>query len=519
TSSTDATPIVVLTSGAHGYSSGDKVVIRNHATNINANGDWTITVTDSTHFSLDGSTATGGGAGSGGTVNRTFDTSNTLYYLGQLPLNSVAHPMISFGNSPFLIIGDKNLLHSINTPGTAALPASDVDVRNSRVIFKPDYTINWIRTANDKIYVGLKNDRGDNFPSIVAEYDILNEVVREIRIEEGTTIGFVSNGNIHIIDIKGQLREYSGSTFNPYAFFPYAFFTGSSITLPHRNGIAVSDKNIYLLINDSSFRISAGVWIYEKELQRLYEYTSFSQSKTSLKDFGAGTFNSTGVLFSLSGTDILFAGLSMDKFYAGAQIAGIFVVGTSSNDFSGDTTPRGRFVTSKLNSEEIDNFWRNILVKYSGYQITGGAYTGSIVVKYRSTDKVNSAIGFLGTWASSTTFTVVSALTNISVGDEVNIWSGQGSNATAHIVSITGSSTKTVTIDEAILASPSGDFSFTVENWKKLTPSITSNSKGYELIDLPETSNDWIQFKIELRAGFEIEELQFGFQINLPVER
>jgi len=62
TSSTDATPIVVTT-GTHGYSTGDKITINGHATNTNANGVWTITVTSTTKFSLDGSTATGGGAG------------------------------------------------------------------------------------------------------------------------------------------------------------------------------------------------------------------------------------------------------------------------------------------------------------------------------------------------------------------------------------------------------------------------------------------------------------------------
>ncbi len=62
TSSTDATPIVVTTA-AHGFSTGDRITINGHATNTNANGDWFITVVTATTFSLDGSTATGGGAG------------------------------------------------------------------------------------------------------------------------------------------------------------------------------------------------------------------------------------------------------------------------------------------------------------------------------------------------------------------------------------------------------------------------------------------------------------------------
>lgn len=62
-SSTDATPIVMTTAAAHGLSTGDRVAIYAHETNTNANGTWTITKTAADGFSLDGSTATGGGAG------------------------------------------------------------------------------------------------------------------------------------------------------------------------------------------------------------------------------------------------------------------------------------------------------------------------------------------------------------------------------------------------------------------------------------------------------------------------
>ena len=63
TSSTDATPIVYKTAAAHGLSTGDKVQIYGHTTNIAANGTWTITKVDADDFSLDGSVGSGGGAG------------------------------------------------------------------------------------------------------------------------------------------------------------------------------------------------------------------------------------------------------------------------------------------------------------------------------------------------------------------------------------------------------------------------------------------------------------------------
>lgn len=83
-SSTDATPIVVTTTGAHGLKTGDSIRIAGHATNVAANTDASITVTDSTHFSLDDLShvniaGSGAGAGSGGNVTIVFPGSATFH--------------------------------------------------------------------------------------------------------------------------------------------------------------------------------------------------------------------------------------------------------------------------------------------------------------------------------------------------------------------------------------------------------------------------------------------------------
>lgn len=68
---TNATPIVITTSTAHGYATGDMVRIASVGGNTAANGDWTITVTDTTHFSLQESAGSGAYT-SGGTSQRVF---------------------------------------------------------------------------------------------------------------------------------------------------------------------------------------------------------------------------------------------------------------------------------------------------------------------------------------------------------------------------------------------------------------------------------------------------------------
>lgn len=71
TSSTDATPIVV-TATAHGFATGDRVLIYGHTTNIAANGIFKVTRLTANTFSLQDEftgasvAGTGAGAGSGG---------------------------------------------------------------------------------------------------------------------------------------------------------------------------------------------------------------------------------------------------------------------------------------------------------------------------------------------------------------------------------------------------------------------------------------------------------------------
>lgn len=68
TSSTNASPIVVQTSAAHGRVAGDTVDIYGHQTNTAANGQWIVDVPDATHLSLRSSTGNGVG-GATGTVD------------------------------------------------------------------------------------------------------------------------------------------------------------------------------------------------------------------------------------------------------------------------------------------------------------------------------------------------------------------------------------------------------------------------------------------------------------------
>lgn len=70
TSSTNATPIVVTTAVAHGFTNGDLVYVDGITTGTSGNGLWTITAASGSVFSLtdpvSGANAVGNGVGSGG---------------------------------------------------------------------------------------------------------------------------------------------------------------------------------------------------------------------------------------------------------------------------------------------------------------------------------------------------------------------------------------------------------------------------------------------------------------------
>jgi hypothetical protein len=91
TASTNASPIVVTTGALHGYNTGDTVEVEGHLVNTAANGVWQITVVDTTHFSLNGSTGNGVGVATGRTID--YEIQPAFY----LPAPGEAASMVTLG--------------------------------------------------------------------------------------------------------------------------------------------------------------------------------------------------------------------------------------------------------------------------------------------------------------------------------------------------------------------------------------------------------------------------------------
>lgn len=78
TSSTNATPIVVTTSGAHGLAPGDSVAVYGHLLNTSANGVWEVLTPTTTTLTLVGSTPTAVGAATGSVQSLALGTTDMV---------------------------------------------------------------------------------------------------------------------------------------------------------------------------------------------------------------------------------------------------------------------------------------------------------------------------------------------------------------------------------------------------------------------------------------------------------
>lgn len=533
--------IRITTSGNHGYATNDTVIIRDN-NESSVNGTWRITKISNTQFDLQGSNYVSNG--SGGTANRIIQNSTGYTFLGQPDLNS-AYPIIlkrfSSAQQDLLFVGNDNALHSIDLFG---------NVVYRRLVFFADYEVTWIQVTKDRVYAGFTNKDDPTLHSYVVEYDPLTETSNAVIANNGQTTGFIYENICHIVDIKGWISRFNANGFSKLAAFSFGYIDSIRFTPVHRNGVTLIDDRPHFLMTgkNRSFTqvLPAGLWCWEPDSNRLYHKGGAAQDNTSQIDYGSSTIGGTAAGTSIAHYGALFPLYNVDSSVAQEFFAGMIVkiitdddevfTGTFSTVVASDgaisMSNRGWIITPKFYSRDINAIFRNIVAQYSPNQYPLGRQSGSIVIKYRTSDPVDNASSVdKGHWISTNMFTVTAtAVPNIAVGDEIFIVSGYGAGLSAQITAITGGATKTITIDEVILVS-FGEFEFVYENWTKLTDEtytdgqINNNLLNNWQFDIPENEASWVQFKVEIRTagttpfrGPALEELGIGYQESLRQE-
>jgi hypothetical protein len=187
------------------------------------------------------------------------------------------------------------------------------------------------------------------------------------------------------------------------------------------------------------------------------------------------------------------------------------------------TDTRCQLLYSKIPTNELSNQWNRLAIQYSDVDL--GTLSGSIIAKYRIQDQPysNPSTPVVATWTNSNEFTIASTDIPVGVqnGDEVFILSGLGAGATAHILSMTGTPTTTVTLDEDILTSAGGTFNPIFSNFTKLpTGTYEQGANKTYKIDLPETLVcEWVEIKLEIRGSLEVESIQVAYEQGLILEK
>jgi len=428
--------------------------------------------------------------------------------LGQSALNgSYPHPMEV--SEDVLFIGDDNFIHIVLTSNE---PTS-ADVLYKKLTFNVGYYVSWIKATKNNIYIGLANKKGNGFGSQIAEYDYYNDRLRIIEYKEVGTIGFIYNNEIFVIDGRGYIKQFMGNYFKTIKRFPISFVYGSYMTLPHRNGIAVIEDLIKFNIPSNQFYNGqySGIWTFEPETQKLYHETSFTYVKSSANGSGeSSTTNDVGALYPIGqSTGFYFAGANVNTSFD-SSIGGIFAIPLNIGSAGGSN--RCNFTTQKIPAGTRSANFTKLIIKYDP-SLNTGSQTGTIIAKYRIKNPTfNSQTTDKGTWLTSTTFTALSLVSGVAVGDEITILKGHGSGHIAHITNINGT---TITIDEAFSGfTATNTFIYGVNNWKKIEPTGTDNSLHSIVYPIPAGEAEWIQFKIAMIGEFAIDELQIEYNNN-----
>lgn len=166
---------------------------------------------------------------------------------------------------------------------------------------------------------------------------------------------------------------------------------------------------------------------------------------------------------------------------------------------------RGYAVTAKVPADGATDAYPFAYLYFRPLQTAEDA----IVLKYRTYERAGFPIRYAAlTWTNGTTFvTSDTRFADVAAGDEIELVAGRAAGVLAHVESISGSSSYTVVLAEAVPEVAASDVSYAnVDNWAALetiTTATTTNARGYAKVPLPAQSatGGFIQLRLEMRGA------------------
>lgn len=264
----------------------------------------------------------------------------------------------------------------------------------------------------------------------------------------------------------------------------------------HPNGMKLVDGRFNILINNEyndngatiEENIASGLWEYDTQIG-WYHKQPLSLYTNSITDYGQNRVSRVGAIYankhsttnsSANGTMLIGAQLYTDA----STTKNVILI-----DDSNDTVQKyGYYVTSWIRSSQIKDITNQIHTTYRKFLNAGD----KIIIKYRHYKDVPTEITL--TWTSTSTFTTTTDVSAM-VGYEVEILQGKGGGKTAHISSVTGSGTYTVTLDDTFTGASSGTAKARVQSWKK-SGEITSTTDQNTPLPLGGNTEPMVQLKV-----------------------
>jgi len=382
--------------------------------------------------------------------------------------------------------------------------------------------ISWVKAGSNRIWIGWTSSDGSR--GSVFEWDGQSENLysKEYKIEaQGSCTCVIKNDIPYVLDVEGRLLAFNGSNFQEVARLPVSnsdypvsnYIKNAGIKLSHFNGSLLSRDQLLFLINPVLPRsdrylenCQAGIWEYTEDSGFTHKYAvSSTKVGAAVTDYGQQDLLAVGAMFDgfTTNDNILDVTARQGQVLFGArtnELQSPHLIGIDNT--LDDIKKSSYIITQWLESSQVEDVWKNIIVKYRKFLET----TDKIKVKYRTVKQEYSLIGYL--WTSTTTFTVINSvfsdITNYGVGDEIEIMGGYGAGLCVNITNVVNNGTTTVvTIDEAITsATGSGIGKF--QHWIKLQE--IQNNVQFAQLPLPQYNKDTqIQFKIIMETTGESE--------------
>jgi hypothetical protein len=434
------------------------------------------------------------------------DTGGT--WADEATITSSNHKLLYFRKFDRLYFTDLDSIKSMNQ-ATAVLTSGDYTLPTDGTFGIVD-----IKATSQFIWIAGKTTTVKDNGGGIRQWDGISNTYKSYKLPNArAVVALVIDPTRDIcmaMSDKGIMYEFNGGGFQecalgrlPYGTsFPYMgatpFGTQANDRFIHPNGLTFTRNNtVQAFINGlnsdngatQNENLPSGRWEWTKDTGWIHiGAPSYDPISSSVTDYAQNRIARVGALADMtianttSGADgTILAGASI---YTDATT----IVSSIFFDNSIDTIQKyGYIVTTKIVSDQIEDTWQGFYTKHKKLLDS----SDSITVKYRVSESAPTEITL--TWTSSSTFTTTTDVSAL-VGYEVEVIQGKGSGKTAHIVSVTGSGTYTVTLDDTFTGATSGTAKARLQDWKKIGSQTNQTLKYFR--GSINQSDTWVQLKV-----------------------